>query len=105
MISEGFEPTMFRALMSKAVPDNAPGELQGGIASIMNVAMLAGTVGFSQLFGYFMQPTAPIVSPDVGFFFAGAGLLVAFVLFLSTSRKSATSGDGADTDATPSVEA
>lgn len=86
---EGFVPPMFTALMSKAVPDNAQGELQGGISSIMNVAMLAGTVGFAQIFGYFMQPTAPVVSPDVGFFVAGAGLLVAFGLFLWTSGPTA----------------
>ncbi len=83
---EGFVHPMFTALMSKAVPDNAQGELQGGISSIMNVAMLAGTVSFAQIFGYFMQPTAPIVSPDVGFFVAGAGLVVALVLFLIVTR-------------------
>jgi MFS transporter, DHA1 family, tetracycline resistance protein len=69
---------MLTAMMSKAVPDDAQGELQGGISSVMNIAMLAGTVFFSQIFGYFMQPTAPFISPDVAYFTA-AGLLV-FVL-------------------------
>lgn len=83
---EGLVHPMFTALMSKAVPDNAQGELQGGISSIMNVAMLGGTVGFSQIFGYFMQPTAPFMSPDVAFFVAGAGLVFALLLFLAVVR-------------------
>jgi MFS transporter, DHA1 family, tetracycline resistance protein len=72
---EGFVHPMLTAMLSKAVPDDAQGELQGGISAIMNLAMLAGTVFFSQIFGYFMQPAAPIVSPDVAYFTA-AGLLV-----------------------------
>jgi MFS transporter, DHA1 family, tetracycline resistance protein len=90
---EGFVHPMFTALMSKAVPDDAQGELQGGISSIMNVAMLAGTVGFAQVFGFFMRPDAPIVSPDIGFFVAGAGLIVALGLFALVARAPRSSSE------------
>ena len=83
---EGLVHPMMTALMSKAIPDNAQGELQGGISSIMNVAMLVGTVSFSQMFGYFIRPDAPVVSPNIGFFVCGSVLVLALVLFLAVKR-------------------
>ena len=79
---EGFIHPMLSAIMSKAVAENAQGELQGGISSIMNIAMLLGNVFFAQLFGHFMQPNAIIVSPNVAFYVAGAVMLVSLLLFL-----------------------
>lgn len=81
---EGFVHPTLTALMSKAVPDDAQGELQGGISSVMNIAMLGGTVFFSQVFGYFMQPDAPVVSPDIAYFVAGGLLALTLALFLVT---------------------
>lgn len=86
---EGFIHPMLTAMMSKNVPDDAQGELQGGISAIMNVAMLAGTVFFSQIFGYFMRPGG-WQSPDVGFYIAGGGMvltLVIFVMFVPADKK------------------
>jgi MFS transporter, DHA1 family, tetracycline resistance protein len=83
---EGMVHPMLSALMSKAVPDNAQGELQGGMSSIMNVAMLFGTVSFAQIFGYFMGPTAPLASPNIGFFVCGIVLVAALGLFLAVKR-------------------
>ena len=48
---EGFVHPMMTAMMSKAVPEDAQGELQGGISAVMNISMLAGTVFFAQVFG------------------------------------------------------
>lgn len=78
---EGLVHPMLSALMSKAVPDDAQGELQGGISSVMNIAMLIGTVFFSQVFGYFMSPSAPWVSPDIGMFLCSGALVIALGLF------------------------
>ena len=79
---EGFIYPMLNAIMSKRVPENAQGELQGGLASLTNVAMLAGTVFYAQIFGYFMSPASPWLSPDVAFYVAGAGLGFTLMLFL-----------------------
>ena len=38
---EGFAHPMLSALMSKAVPEDTQGALQGGISALMNLAMLA----------------------------------------------------------------
>jgi DHA1 family tetracycline resistance protein-like MFS transporter len=93
---EGFVHPMLTAIMSKAVPDDAQGELQGGISSVMNIAMLAGTVFFSQVFGYFMQPGAIVQSPDVAFFLAAGFMSVALMLFLITVRRPVDRAVGAE---------
>lgn len=86
---EGFVHPMLNAVMSKAVPENAQGELQGGISSIMSISMLLGTVFFSQAFAYFMSPGAPVVSSDMAYFIAAGLLLLTTVLFVSIRKKMA----------------
>lgn len=86
---EGFVHPMLTAIMSKAVPENAQGELQGGISSIMSISMLLGTVFFSQAFAYFMSPGAPILSSDMAYFIAAGLLLLTTVLFVSVRNKMA----------------
>jgi len=88
---EGFVHPMLTAIMSKAVPENAQGELQGGISSIMSVSMLLGTVFFSQIFGYFMQDSAPVRSPDMAFFVAAGLLVVTLAMFVVVRRRMANS--------------
>ena len=73
---------MLTAILSKAVPENAQGELQGGLSSIMNIAMMVGTVFYSLAFGYFMEPNPYVVSPNAGFFFAAGLLLVGLAYFV-----------------------
>jgi MFS transporter, DHA1 family, tetracycline resistance protein len=84
---EGFVHPMLVAMMSKAVPDDAQGELQGGISAVMNVAMLFGTVVFSQVFGWFMQEGAVIRSPDMAYYLASGVLLGVLVLFVRLVRR------------------
>lgn len=91
---EGFVHPMMTAMMTKNVPADAQGELQGGIAAIMNVAMLAGTVFFSQIFGYFNQP-GPYQSVDISFFIA-AGLmtltLATYLIFVKPEERISVTG-------------
>jgi len=86
---EGFVHPMLTAMMSREVPENAQGELQGGLGSLMNIAMMAGTVFYSQAFGYFMQPTAIFVSSGICFFIAAGLLLLTLLLLLTKSSRSA----------------
>ena len=79
---EGFINPMLTALMSKRVPENAQGELQGCLSAIMSVSMLLGTVFYAQLFGYFMSDTAPFQSPNVAYYVAGGGMALTLVIFL-----------------------
>lgn len=84
---EGFVHPMLTAMMSKVVPDDAQGELQGGISAVMNIAMLMGTITFSQVFGFFMQPSSPVQSPDIAFFLASALLAGTLALYLAVVRR------------------
>ena len=80
---EGFVFPALSAIISKEVPADAQGELQGGVASLQSVAMLIGTVFFTQVFGYFMQPGAPVVSPNISYFICAALVAVSALVFLA----------------------
>jgi len=79
---EGILYPALTAIMSKQAPADAQGELQGGIASMQSIGMLAGTVMFTQVFGYFMQPDAIVVSPNVMFYLAAGLMAVGLGIFL-----------------------
>jgi len=80
---EGFVHPALTALMSREAPEDAQGELQGGIASLQSIGMLLGTVLFSQVFGWFMSPGAWVVSTGAAYFLAGVMLALTLVFFLS----------------------
>lgn len=86
---EGFAHPMLSALMSKAVPEDTQGALQGGVSALMNLAMLAGAIFYTQAFGYFLSDASPIRSPDVAFFIAATVLLVSLGLFVRQARRDA----------------
>ena len=79
---EGFVHPMMTATMSKVVPENAQGELQGGLSGLMNIATLLGQVFFAQVFRYFLTPGAPFQSPNVAFFISSAGVAATLAMFL-----------------------
>ena len=84
---EGFVHPMLTAILSGRVPENAQGELQGGISAITNLAMLAGTVFFAQVFGWFMREGAANPSPDMVFFVAGGGLILTLFAMIWVTRR------------------
>ncbi len=79
---EGFVHPTLSAIMSKGLPEDSQGTLQGGIAAVQSLSALIGTVVFTQVFSYFMSPHALIQSPDVAFFLAGGILAFAFAMLL-----------------------
>lgn len=83
---EGFVHPMITAIMSKAVPEDAQGELQGGISAIANIGMLFGTLFFTQIFGHFMAEGRAWQSPDVAYWAAAACLAVSLILFITLTR-------------------
>lgn len=84
---EGFIHPILSARMSKVVPENAQGELQGGISSIMAITMLLGTVFFSQVFASFAAPNATLQSVDIAFYIGAALIGISFVMFLMLKRE------------------
>jgi DHA1 family tetracycline resistance protein-like MFS transporter len=83
---EGLVHPVLTALMSRAVPEDAQGQLQGGISSVTNIAMLLGTLFYSQLFGFVMADGAPPARAGWPFFVAAALLLLVLALFAALER-------------------
>lgn len=84
---EGFVHPLLTAMLTRRVPEDAQGELQGGISAILNIAMLAGTVFFAMVFGWFMAPGRDWTSPSLGFLISGAGIFLTLGLYLLAVRR------------------
>ena len=69
-----------QGLMSRAVPANEQGLLQGAMASITSLTSIAGPVIWTGLFGYFVSPAAPFILPGAAFYVSAAVFLLALVL-------------------------
>jgi MFS transporter, DHA1 family, tetracycline resistance protein len=83
---EGFADPGLTALMSEDAPPDAQGELQGGIASAKNLAMLLGTPMFAQLFGHFLKSQTVEVAAYASFFTTTALCLMAITIFVLKSK-------------------
>jgi DHA1 family tetracycline resistance protein-like MFS transporter len=66
-----------QALMSRSVPANEQGLLQGALASMTNLTSIFGPPIWTGLFGFFVSAAAPVVVPGAAFFAAAAVFLVA----------------------------
>ncbi len=80
---DGFVQPGIVALMSKGMPEDSQGALQGGIAAIQSLAFLFGTLLFSQIFSYFTSPAAPLYSVDIAFYGAGGVFVIALAWMVS----------------------
>ncbi len=79
---EGLVNPMLTAILSKKVPDNAQGELQGGLAGMAAIATLGGTVFFTQVFGFFMAEGRAFQSPSISYYCEAGLMALALVLFI-----------------------
>lgn len=83
---EGFTHPMLMAIMSKEVPADAQGELQGGMSSIMNISMMFGTVFYGFAFRYFVEPNPILQSAGAGFLIAAILMACALLLALTVAK-------------------
>jgi len=75
--------------MSRQVPDDAQGELQGAINATNSLSAIIGPIFATQLFNYFTQAEKGQPGYFPGAPFLGAGILVAIAagLFVYTVRR------------------
>ena len=66
------------ALMSRRVPADAQGELQGALSGVLGVTLIISPVLMTQIFGYFTSAQAPAYLPGAPFL--GAAVLMALAL-------------------------
>jgi DHA1 family tetracycline resistance protein-like MFS transporter len=76
-----------QSLMSKQVPANAQGELQGGIGSLYSIASIFGPPIMTQLFGRFSAPTARVYFPGAAFICAAGLAMTSAIVFARTVKK------------------
>jgi DHA1 family tetracycline resistance protein-like MFS transporter len=69
-----------QGLMSRAVPANEQGLLQGAVASVTSLTSIAGPPIWTGLFGYFVSASAPIIIPGAAFYVSGAVFFVALLV-------------------------
>jgi DHA1 family tetracycline resistance protein-like MFS transporter len=83
---EGFVHPLMTSMLTRRVPEDAQGELQGGISAVTNLAMLFGTVFFAFIFGHFWAEDRAWRSPDMAYWVAAGCLAVTTVLFAAVTR-------------------
>jgi DHA1 family tetracycline resistance protein-like MFS transporter len=87
-------------LMSRQIPPNGQGELQGGVASLYSLAAIVGPPLMTQLFGYFSSESARVHFPGAAFICA-ALLAIAGLLLFARATRAAPAYSAAATTAPP----
>jgi DHA1 family tetracycline resistance protein-like MFS transporter len=77
---QGLAYPSMNAIMSKKVPANEQGELQGGVASMMSLTTILGPLLMTQTLGRFSGAGAPIYFPGAAFLLASALALTALLV-------------------------
>ena len=81
-------PTL-QALMTKQVPADAQGELQGALTSLVSLTTIIGPLVSTSLFAYFTSPDAPVHVPGAAFLMASLLGLIAWFIFLKVQPQQA----------------
>ena len=77
-----------RTILSLQVPDNAQGELQGAITSIVSIVAFISPLIMTQIFGYFTSKDAYVYLPGAPFIAAACFACIAATLFWLGSKAS-----------------
>jgi len=81
----GIAAPALQALVSRGVPLNEQGAVQGALSSLASLAGILGPLVATGLFGYFISDKAPVIIPGAAFFASSllvfAGLLLAVRAF------------------------
>ncbi|EAQ01782.1 putative transport transmembrane protein [Pseudooceanicola batsensis HTCC2597] len=80
---EGLVHPCLVSLMTRDVPDDAQGELQGGLASLTNIATLAAVIFYTQVFSWFVRPEAASPMPGAPFLITGGLLALTLLIYLA----------------------
>jgi DHA1 family tetracycline resistance protein-like MFS transporter len=87
---QGLAYPSMNAIMSKQVPANEQGELQGGIASMMSLTTILGPLLMTQTLGRFSSAGAPVYFPGAAFLLAAMlATLSLLLVFRAPIRASA----------------
>jgi DHA1 family tetracycline resistance protein-like MFS transporter len=86
-----------RSIAAAHVPSSAQGELQGALTSIGSITTIIGPLIFTQAFGYFTSPAAPVAFAGAPYALASCFLVGALIVFfLKIPRSRAVGPQGAE---------
>jgi DHA1 family tetracycline resistance protein-like MFS transporter len=78
----GLAPPAINGILSRQVPDNAQGELQGAVNAANSLATIIGPLAATQIFSYYTSdPAAPNYFPGAPFLGAAICVIAALVIF------------------------
>jgi len=80
------------ALLSRRLPVDAQGELQGAVACLMSLSAIVGPPLMTQLFGRCSSPTAAVYFPGAAFLAAAILIAISGTLFWAVTREPAGRG-------------
>lgn len=75
-----------QGIMSRTVPDNAQGELQGVLTSVSSVSMILAPLVMTQTFAAFTGPDAAVYLPGAPFLLAAGLMVISLALFAAKVR-------------------
>lgn len=79
---QGLAYPSMNAILSKRMPPDQQGELQGAMASMMSLSTIAGPLLMTQTLGYFTAPGGAFYFPGAAFLLASALAVTALVIAL-----------------------
>ncbi len=84
----GFAGPTLQGLISKQVPPDAQGELQGALTSLISISTVVAPLAATHLFSYFTSAGAIVHFPGAAFFMGGLLGLLAWLIFLKAQPTS-----------------
>ncbi|PTM92618.1 TCR/Tet family MFS transporter [Mycoplana dimorpha] len=75
-----------RSIAAAKAPPSAQGELQGALSSLSSITTIVGPLIFTQMFGYFTGPSAPVAFAGAPYALAAVILLVGVWVFVTKVR-------------------